>query len=44
LSKITGVFNEEWQLKCEPPAIEPLPNLKLTGVAYVQDEIINWRT
>lgn len=43
LSKTTGVFNEEWQLKCEPPCMQPLPNLKLTGVACVEDELTDAR-
>lgn len=43
LSKITGIFNEEWQLKCEPPCLQPLPNLKLTGIANIDDELTNMR-
>ena len=37
ISKITGVFNEEWELKCEPPCITHLPTLKLTGQAFIDD-------
>lgn len=35
ISKVTGVFNEEWNLKCEPPTRDSLPNLKLSGQSYL---------
>lgn len=38
LSKLTGVFNEEWQLKCEPPCLQSVPTLKLSGTAYIDDD------
>ncbi|CAK77947.1 unnamed protein product (macronuclear) [Paramecium tetraurelia] len=43
LSKQAGVFNEEWELKCEPPCLTQLPNLKLTGIAFIDDELTNGR-
>jgi hypothetical protein len=43
ISKITGIFNEEWLLKCEPPTIQHLPNLKLSGNAISEDNLKDWR-
>ncbi|CAD8058113.1 unnamed protein product [Paramecium primaurelia] len=43
LSKQAGVFNEEWELKCEPPCLTQLPNLKLTGISFIDDELTNGR-
>ena len=30
-SNVTGIFYEEWTLKCEPPLIDPLAIIKFTG-------------
>ena len=41
-SSITGVFNEEWALECEPALVSNLPNLQLSGNAYEDDGRVNW--
>jgi len=28
---VTGIFYEEWALKCEPSLIDQLPTIKFTG-------------
>lgn len=43
LSKVTGIFNEEWELKCEPPCTNDIPTLKLTGSAYLSDQLTEHR-
>jgi hypothetical protein len=43
MSKVTGIFYEEWELHCEPPSTKPIPRLKLTGNAIDVDELKEWR-
>lgn len=42
LSKVTGIFDEEWILNCEPHLIEPLPKIKFSGQAIVEDLNVKW--
>lgn len=44
LSKITGIFNQEMMLECEPPTVIALPKLKLSGHSIDQDNLKEWRT
>lgn len=46
ISQVTGIFSEEWELKCEPPTIPSVsvPRLKLTGNAIDVDELKEWRS
>ena len=41
-SNVTGIFYEEWILKCEPSLIDPLPTIKFTGQAIETDPYIEW--
>ena len=43
LSSMTGIFYEEWYLKCEPPTQNPLEKLKLSGHAIKVDNLKEWR-
>jgi len=38
LSKLPGIFIEEYEFKCQPAPTAPLPTLKLEGKAVVEDE------
>lgn len=38
LSKLPGIFIEEYEFKCQPAPTNPLPTLKLEGKAVIVDE------
>ncbi len=38
LSKLPGIFIEEYEFKCQPAPTPLLPTLKLEGKAVVEDE------
>ncbi|KAL4481803.1 hypothetical protein ABPG74_007892 [Tetrahymena malaccensis] len=44
MSKVTGIFYEEWELQCEPPTMHPIQRLKLTGNAIDVDNLKDWRS
>jgi hypothetical protein len=38
LSKIPGIFIEEYEFRCQPESLIPVPMLKLEGKAVIVDE------
>jgi len=40
---MTGIYDEEWNLECEPPTTYPLDLLKVSGHAIEVDDVRNWR-
>ena len=41
-SRITGIFDEEWVLECEPSLLHALPTIKLSGHAIQEDDKVKW--